>query len=274
MPVTPEQIAESGIAAARAGATIVHIHVRDPADRARARARSRSTARSSSGSGPATSTSSSTRPPGMGGDLMLDPQNPTHVRRGHRPGQRRRAARARRGAAARHLHARLRQPQLRRGQPGLRQHPGHAARGRQAHPGARRALRDGDLRHRAPVVRQPARRGGPDRRPGDVPALHGHPVRRARRPGPAGGDGRPAARGRACGRRSRSAGCRCRGWRSRCCSAGTCGSAWRTTSTSAAGVKATNAQLVERARTIVEAMGAEVATPDEAREILRLKPRS
>ena len=30
VPVTPEQIAESGIAAARAGATIVHVHVRDP----------------------------------------------------------------------------------------------------------------------------------------------------------------------------------------------------------------------------------------------------
>ena len=30
VPVTPEQIAESGIAAARAGATIVHLHVRDP----------------------------------------------------------------------------------------------------------------------------------------------------------------------------------------------------------------------------------------------------
>jgi uncharacterized protein (DUF849 family) len=39
------------------------------------------------------------------------------------------------------------------------------------------------------------------------------------------------------------------------------------------GVKATNAQLVERARTIIEAMGAEVATPDEGREILALKPR-
>lgn len=37
------------------------------------------------------------------------------------------------------------------------------------------------------------------------------------------------------------------------------------------GVKATNGQLVEQARTIVEAMGAKVATPDEAREILRLK---
>jgi uncharacterized protein (DUF849 family) len=39
------------------------------------------------------------------------------------------------------------------------------------------------------------------------------------------------------------------------------------------GVKATNAQLVERARTIIEAMGAEVATPDEGREILSLEPR-
>jgi uncharacterized protein (DUF849 family) len=40
------------------------------------------------------------------------------------------------------------------------------------------------------------------------------------------------------------------------------------------GVKATNAQLVEQARTIVEAMGAHVATPDEGREILALKARS
>jgi uncharacterized protein (DUF849 family) len=39
------------------------------------------------------------------------------------------------------------------------------------------------------------------------------------------------------------------------------------------GVKATNAQLVERARTIVESMGAHVATPDEGREILALNPR-
>jgi uncharacterized protein (DUF849 family) len=40
------------------------------------------------------------------------------------------------------------------------------------------------------------------------------------------------------------------------------------------GVKATNAQLVERARTIVEAMGAQVATPDDAREMLALRPRA
>jgi uncharacterized protein (DUF849 family) len=40
------------------------------------------------------------------------------------------------------------------------------------------------------------------------------------------------------------------------------------------GVKATNAQLVERARSLLEAMGAEVATPDEGREILDLAPRA
>jgi uncharacterized protein (DUF849 family) len=39
------------------------------------------------------------------------------------------------------------------------------------------------------------------------------------------------------------------------------------------GVKATNAQLVERARTIIEAMGSRVATPEEGRAQLGLKPR-
>jgi len=40
------------------------------------------------------------------------------------------------------------------------------------------------------------------------------------------------------------------------------------------GNKATNAQLVANAATIITAMGSSVATPDEAREILSLKPRS
>lgn len=39
------------------------------------------------------------------------------------------------------------------------------------------------------------------------------------------------------------------------------------------GVKATNAQLVERAVQITEALGSRVATPDEARQRLGLKPR-
>ena len=40
------------------------------------------------------------------------------------------------------------------------------------------------------------------------------------------------------------------------------------------GVKATNAQLVERAVTIVESLGSRVATPDQARAKLGLKRRS
>jgi uncharacterized protein (DUF849 family) len=40
------------------------------------------------------------------------------------------------------------------------------------------------------------------------------------------------------------------------------------------GVKATNAQLVERAVQITELLGAQVATPDQARERLGLKPRA
>ena len=40
------------------------------------------------------------------------------------------------------------------------------------------------------------------------------------------------------------------------------------------GNKVTNAELVANAVTIITAMGAEVATPDEAREILKLRPRT
>jgi uncharacterized protein (DUF849 family) len=39
------------------------------------------------------------------------------------------------------------------------------------------------------------------------------------------------------------------------------------------GVKATNAQLVERARTIIESMGARVVAPAEGRDLLGVKPR-
>ena len=57
VPVTPEQIAGSAIEAARAGAAVVHIHVRDP-ETGRGAAILPSTALSSSASAPATSTSS------------------------------------------------------------------------------------------------------------------------------------------------------------------------------------------------------------------------
>ncbi len=39
------------------------------------------------------------------------------------------------------------------------------------------------------------------------------------------------------------------------------------------GVKATNGQLVEKAVTLIETLGSRIATPDDAREILNLKPR-
>ena len=50
-------------------------------------------------------------------------------------------------------------------------------------------------------------------------------------------------------------------------------SAWRTTSsTGAARLAKSNAQLVERAVRIVRELGREVATPEEAREMLHMPP--
>ena len=60
VPVTPEQIAESAIEAARAGAAVVHIHVRDPETGRGAPRSGRCSARSSSGSAPPTWIRSST----------------------------------------------------------------------------------------------------------------------------------------------------------------------------------------------------------------------
>src|SRR3954447_4186006 len=77
VPVTPEQIAESGIAAARAGATILHVHVRDPRSGRGSREVSLyreavERIRASEVDVIINTTA------GMGGDLALDPQEPTH----------------------------------------------------------------------------------------------------------------------------------------------------------------------------------------------------
>jgi uncharacterized protein (DUF849 family) len=76
VPVTPEQIAESGIAAARAGAAVVHIHVRDPqtgqGSREVALYREAVERIRASDADVVINTTA-----GMGGDLMLDPQHPT-----------------------------------------------------------------------------------------------------------------------------------------------------------------------------------------------------
>ena len=76
VPVTPEQIAESGIAAARAGATVVHVHVREPQTGKGSREvayYSEAVERiRASGVDVIVNTTA-----GMGGDLVLDPQDPT-----------------------------------------------------------------------------------------------------------------------------------------------------------------------------------------------------
>ena len=137
----------------------------------------------------------------MGGDLVLGGEDTPLPPNGDGTDMvgRRRAARPRRGAAARDLHARLRVDELRRRR---RLRDGRTrpsmlramARGIQR---ARRAARARGLRHRATscmVNELIARR--PDRRPAPDPALHRHPVRRARRLRDAARDGQPAAAGR------------------------------------------------------------------------------
>jgi uncharacterized protein (DUF849 family) len=75
VPVTPEEIANSAIEAARAGASIVHIHVRDPETKQGSRetayyAEVQRRLRDSDVDPVINMTA------GMGGDYMIDPQNP------------------------------------------------------------------------------------------------------------------------------------------------------------------------------------------------------
>lgn len=79
VPVTPEEIAQSGIEAARAGASVIHIHVRDP----QTKQGSRETefyrevlrlVRQADDVDPVINMTA-----GMGGDVVLDPQNPTQL---------------------------------------------------------------------------------------------------------------------------------------------------------------------------------------------------
>ncbi len=76
VPVTPEQIAESGIEAARAGAAVVHVHVRDPSTGAGSRdvALYREVVRRLRASDVDVVINTTA---GMGGDLFLDPQDPS-----------------------------------------------------------------------------------------------------------------------------------------------------------------------------------------------------
>jgi uncharacterized protein (DUF849 family) len=76
VPVTPEQIAVSGIDAARAGAAVVHVHVRDPSTGAGSRdvALYREVVRRLRASDVDVVINTTA---GMGGDLFLDPADPS-----------------------------------------------------------------------------------------------------------------------------------------------------------------------------------------------------
>ena len=114
VPITPKQIADASIEAAKAGAAIAHIHVRDPETGKAARAvqlyrevvdRIRS----------ADVDVVINLTAGMGGDVVFGAgETPAAARpRRHRHGGAERAAGACRGAAAGNLHARLRHDELR-----------------------------------------------------------------------------------------------------------------------------------------------------------------
>lgn len=77
VPVTPEQIANDGIAAARAGAAVVHVHVRDPQTGQGSRdvGLYREVVERIRASGVDVVLNLTA---GMGGDLMLDPDDPLH----------------------------------------------------------------------------------------------------------------------------------------------------------------------------------------------------
>ena len=208
---------------------------------------------------------------GMGGDFVPDPERPwqggpgtdmatvaerlAHVEELH----------------ARDLHARLRQHELRPER--LSQHAGHAARDGGQDQSRRRQARDRSVRARPRLDGQAADRGGPDREPADVPALHRHPVRRRVRPAGDPGDARSACPMPRSSPPSGSAACRCRWSPRRSSSAATCGSGLEDNLWLDKGVPASNGALVARAKQIVELLGARVLGPDEAREHLQLRPR-
>ena len=115
VPVTPEQIAESAIGAARAGAAVVHIHVRDP--ETRQGSRDVSLYRRAVEIDPRRRRRRRDQPDRRDGRRPRARRPAVAAaagRRRHRHGRRDRASGARRGAAAGDLHARLRHDELRR----------------------------------------------------------------------------------------------------------------------------------------------------------------
>ena len=183
VPVTPQQIADAAIEAAKAGAAIAHIHVRDPATGKGARDpklyREVVERIRSSGTDVVINLTA-----GMGGDLML--------------GSAEAAAAARAGRAPtwpapteRLAHVAELLPEIctldcgtmnfGEGDYVMTNTPAMLKAMAGQITGARRAPRDRDLRHRPSRARQMAGRAGADRRPGAGAALHGHSLGRAGR---------------------------------------------------------------------------------------------
>ena len=269
VPVTPEQIADSAIEAARAGAAIAHIHVRDP----------------DTGGAPATPELYRevverirgadvdvvlNLTAGMGGDLVLGGAE--------RPLPLDDSGTDMAGAAERlahveellpgDLHARLRQHELRRRRR-LRdgQHAGHAAGDGGA--ASRRWACGPSSRCSTPAtsccVKELIAEGLIDD-PGDDPALHGHPLRRARTIPARCWRWSTSCRRVRSSRPSRSAACSCRTWRWRCWRAATSASGWRTTCTCRAACWRPTASWSSGRCAILEAMNVRVLGPGEVRE--------
>ncbi len=125
---------------------------------------------------------------------------------------------------------------------------------------------------RPSLVRQAAGRGRLHRRSGADPALHGHSVGRARRPQHLHGHGQQCA----CeldllgllDRPQRAGLSGCRGAGRRNVRVGLEDNLYLSK-----GVLATNAQLVDKARSVIEGMGARIIGPAEVREKLKLTKR-
>ena len=273
IPVTPEQIANSALEAASAGATVVHCHVREP-----------STGKGSRKVAYYREVMERIRDKnkeviinltaGMGGDVEigsgakpLDFGPGTDLRRSGG------TAGACQGTAPGTLHPGLRHAELRRRQQHRGADTGPAARTGQAHHVLWREARDGNLRQRQSLVRQAALRRRPDPGPAAVPALPRHSLGRAlrhARPWPTRRrSSRPDAVWAAfgIGRNEFPAVAQAvlLGGHVR---VGLEDNLWLEK-----GVYASNGTLVEKAVKIIEMLGTKVASPDEGRAILKLAPR-
>ncbi len=182
VPVTPAEIADAAIEAAKAGAAVAHIHVRDPKTGKGARDpklyREVVDRIRSSGTDVVINLTA-----GMGGDLVLgSAEQPLPPAAG---------ATDMAGATERLAHVSELLPEIctldcgtmnfGEGDYVMTNTPAMLKAMAAQHQDARRPAGDRNLRHRPTVVGQVAVRAGPDRGTGAPAALHGHPLGRARR---------------------------------------------------------------------------------------------